>query len=585
MTKVVLGEWVEGGARMQMDVERFVETRGLIQASSGSGKSVTLRQVLEATHPHVQQIIVDPEGEFASLRETCDLIIAAARDGDVIAHPKTARLLAIRLLETQASAVLDISELKVRERHQFVRLLFESLLEAPKELRHPVLVALDEAHMFAPEKGQGESEALEAVIDMASLGRKRGLSLLAATQRIGKYHKSAAADLKNRLIGNTALDVDVKRAAFDLGMAPKEALAILRPLAPGHFYAFGPAFGRTEPAEMLVAMPKTSHPKVGHKQCVAPPKPSEAIKALLPRLADLPREAEEQARTVADLQRELATARRDLKLALRQQPKAEAPAPRISKAEIDDARRHGYIKGRTEGFERAAKQIQSYLNRVGKWLADVPKQPLLDAGELPELPQVSIHPQRMAPATREALVEVAAKVIADRPASDGDADLKPVQQRILNALAELEQIGAEKPARELVAFMSGYTHLNSKGFTNAMGALRSSALIDYPPGGLVVLTDDGRAAAAPPDAPRTPEELQRRVVDMLGGASGRILKPLIDAYPKSVVRDEVAAAAGYGHLNSKGFTNAIGRLRSLGFIDYPDRGTIVAKPVLFLEAS
>jgi len=34
---------------------------------------------------------------------------------------------------------------------------------------------------------------------------------------------------------------------------------------------------------------------------------------------------------------------------------------------------------------------------------------------------------------------------------------------------------------------------------------------------------------------------------------------------------------------SKGFANAIGRLRSLGFIDYPERGKVVAQPVLFLE--
>jgi hypothetical protein len=33
----------------------------------------------------------------------------------------------------------------------------------------------------------------------------------------------------------------------------------------------------------------------------------------------------------------------------------------------------------------------------------------------------------------------------------------------------------------------------------------------------------------------------------------------------------------------QGFANAIGRLRTLGFIGYPDRGSVAAKPVLFLE--
>jgi uncharacterized protein len=135
----------------------------------------------------------------------------------------------------------------------------------------------------------------------------------------------------------------------------------------------------------------------------------------------------------------------------------------------------------------------------------------------------------------------------------------------------------------MVAFLAGYSHLNSKGLVNGLGALRSAGLIDYPSSGAVVLTAAGCAAAQYPDAPRSPADVQQRVISLLGGASERILRPLIKAYPNAMAREDVAAAANYGHLNSKGFVNAIGRLRSLGFIDYPDRGTIVAKPVLFLE--
>jgi hypothetical protein len=69
----------------------------------------------------------------------------------------------------------------------------------------------------------------------------------------------------------------------------------------------------------------------------------------------------------------------------------------------------------------------------------------------------------------------------------------------------------------------------------------------------------------------------------LGGASSRILKPLIDAYPEPVERTALAAAAGYGNLTSKGFANGIGRLRSLGFIDYRPGSLVVAQPLLFLE--
>jgi hypothetical protein len=49
------------------------------------------------------------------------------------------------------------------------------------------------------------------------------------------------------------------------------------------------------------------------------------------------------------------------------------------------------------------------------------------------------------------------------------------------------------------------------------------------------------------------------------------------------MKHPLPAAAGYGHMNSKGFVNAIGRLRTLGFIDYPVSGQAVALPVLFVE--
>jgi hypothetical protein len=158
----------------------------------------------------------------------------------------------------------------------------------------------------------------------------------------------------------------------------------------------------------------------------------------------------------------------------------------------------------------------------------------------------------------------------------------PVDQRILNALAELEQLGANRPERELVAFLAGYSHLQSKGFVNAVSRLRTGGLIEYPDGGTVRLTDAGRGVATPPPRPRSAQELQERIIALLGGASGRILQPLIEAYPKPLPRTEVAARAGYGHLQSKGFVNAMSRLRTLGFVDYPDRESAVAKPVLFL---
>src|SRR5947209_18195302 len=125
------------------------------------------------------------------------------------------------------------------KRKLFVKLFLEALFNAPKHLWHAVLIVIDEAHVFAPEKGQ--SEAMEAVIDLATRGRKRGYCAVLATQRLSKLHKDAVAEMNNKLIGRTGLDIDRKRAAEELGFSTKEDAISLRNLAPGEFYAFGPA--------------------------------------------------------------------------------------------------------------------------------------------------------------------------------------------------------------------------------------------------------------------------------------------------------------------------------------------------------
>lgn len=65
------------------------------------------------------------------------------------------------------------------------------------------------------------------------------------------------------------------------------------------------------------------------------------------------------------------------------------------------------------------------------------------------------------------------------------------------------------------------------------------------------------------------------------GAQWRILAALIRAYPAAVTRDRLATLAEQS-ATSSGYANNLGALRTLGFIDYPERGTVVALPVLFV---
>ena len=48
---------------------RLLAGRCLIQGSSGAGKSMTLRHLVEEAHDYLTTMIIDPEGEFDGLAE------------------------------------------------------------------------------------------------------------------------------------------------------------------------------------------------------------------------------------------------------------------------------------------------------------------------------------------------------------------------------------------------------------------------------------------------------------------------------------------------------------------------------------
>ena len=200
----------EAGKNLVIDIPRLLVSRMLIQASSGGGKSWVTRRILEQTAGHVQQVVLDIEGEFITLREKFDYIICAPQGADAIATPQTATILARRLRETRASAIIDMYEMKMPDRKKFVRLFLEEFVEAPKSMWHPCIVSISEAHHFCPEKDEAESMA--AVNDLITRGRKRGLCGILDTQRLSKLNKDSAAELHNKLIGLAVLDTDALAA-------------------------------------------------------------------------------------------------------------------------------------------------------------------------------------------------------------------------------------------------------------------------------------------------------------------------------------------------------------------------------------
>ncbi len=244
-----------------MDVGRLLSTRLLIQAGSGGGKSWLLRRIIEQTHGMVQQVVFDPEDELGSLADGFDFVVCAPDSKEVPIHPDNGAEVARAIFMSRRSAILSLGEFDGLEEMQiFVGDFCRELLRMPKETWHHMLVAFDEAQLFAPEKEKAESR--KPLVDLSRRGRKRGICPIFATQRLSELSKGVAGQLENKMIGLTTLDLDLARAADMLGMRATEARGVLSRLPTGTFVTFGPALGY-DLVETKVGPVQTKHAHLG----------------------------------------------------------------------------------------------------------------------------------------------------------------------------------------------------------------------------------------------------------------------------------------------------------------------------------
>lgn len=298
------------GEPVEIDIKELLATRLLVQGNSGSGKSHLLRRILEESAGIVQQVVIDPEGDFVSLAEEFGHVVI---DGSAYGEAEIARLGA-RIRQHRASVVLALDELEIDQQMKCAAQFLGALFDAPREQWYPALVVVDEAQMFAPAAAGEVSEearrvSLAAMTNLMCRGRKRGLAGVIATQRLAKLAKNVAAEASNFLMGRTFLDIDMIRAADLLGMERRQAEQI-RDLARGQFLGLGPAISR-RPVPVNVGSVRTGAKSVTPGLAPLPTASTEELRELLhenlhveperefPRPAPRTEDAETLARRIA----------------------------------------------------------------------------------------------------------------------------------------------------------------------------------------------------------------------------------------------------------------------------------------------
>jgi len=262
------------GAAATLDLEELLSTRLLVQGNSGSGKSHLLRRLLEQSAPWVQQVVIDPEGDFVTLADRFGHLVIDAADHSEATLARAAD----RARRHRVSVVLNLDSVEVEAQLRCAAAFLGGLFDADRDAWSPVMVVVDEAQLFAPAMaGEASDEArraaLGAMTNLMCRGRKRGLAGVIATQRLAKLAKNVAAEASNFMMGRTFLDIDMARAADLLGMERRQAEAF-RDLERGHFVGLGPALSR-RPVAIQIGGVETESRSAG-PQLLAPPAPASA---------------------------------------------------------------------------------------------------------------------------------------------------------------------------------------------------------------------------------------------------------------------------------------------------------------------
>ncbi len=572
---MIIGKNTETKENVNIDLQKLISTRLLIQANSGGGKSWLIRRLLEQTHGKVQQIVIDLEGEFSTLREKYDYLLVG-KDGEIPANIQTAELLAIKLLKLNVSAILDLSELKHHERITFVKRFLDSLVNAPRNLWHTCLVIVDEAHQFCPEKTKSESAS--SVIDLQTRGRKRGFCGVLATQRISKLHKDAAAECNNVLVGRTVLDIDRKRASDDLQFTTKEQSNNLKKLDDGDFFAYGPAISKEEVIKVKIGDVKTTHPEPGKNILKASQTP-ENIRKLLKDVIDLPKEVETELKTKKEFQNKI----NELKRELRSQPK-----PIADEKDLERSRSRGYKEAEEHSkklINEQGKVIKNFEHKI-KQVGNIIGQEVPKFSELPKFNPNPIQSKPQIQKTKEVTSERKSglpfkeKVSYQKPREylGNEVSLRAGAMKMLGWLAGSYPLELTK---QKIATLSGFS-VKGGTFNTYISELKRNGWIVG--SNELSITEDGLKNAIPSEIPSGEKLLQLWKSKFREGA-GNILQFIYESYPNDVSKEEIANSV----ISSRGdnfevgggtFNTYLSELRRNGLIKI-EGGQISISPEFF----
>lgn len=565
-----------------------------VLGKTGSGKSSTAKLIIEHVAEDDARVCVldSVKSDWWGLISSADgkrpglpFKIIGGPHGHVPLHASAGRALGEIVGSGKLPlSIIDMADFKPGELQKFFIAFAPALL---KSVRGVLYLVMEEAHEFAPKErsniGQ-ENEAIYYAKKLATAGRSKGIRLIVVTQRTQSLHNALLGSCETLIAHRFTTPADQEPVVKWLkANADKEIVKeIERDLSSIPTGSGWVCSGEARVFEKI-KFPRIKtydnsatpdNDDVAHDVKSAPVNQTE----LRDIIGDAVKEAE--ANDPKALRAEIAR----LTAALR---KAELIKPAESNVgDVAAAEKRGYERGHTEGFmegEREGRRVMLVqvkdhmrplidhmnalhdrteeaaiaLDRVGDFLIEAGNAPTSQAKT-----QSTRFPKTAAQVTRI-------------PKTRANGHIEAPLQRIIDAIRWWNVMGVSAPSHPQVGFVAGYSH-KSGTWATYLSRLRSLDLIAGR--GDLMLTEKGEVVSNTPPEQPSGDLLRATVLKKVDGPLGKILAPIMDAYPDAMTHVDAAEQAGYSH-QSGTWATYLSRLRSLELID--GRGALKAQDWLF----
>lgn len=535
--------------------EALKET-GAIIGRVGSGKTYTAKGIVERQlRVGMRVIIIDPTGVWWGLRSSAagnagafPVVVFGGDHKDVPITEDSGIALAVTLAGQNLPAIIDVSQFTVGERTRFMTAFLETLYH---ENRAPLMLVVDEADMFAPQRLMPDQTRMFSRMEqICRRGRVRGFRPWLITQRPAELHKSVLSQA-NTLVAmqlNAPQDRDAVGAWIE-GQADrdegKKVLADLPKLKKGEGWVWCPSHD---------VLKRVKFPAITTFDSSRSPEDGEKLPQLT--LAEVDLSAIES--SLKECQ--AAVEGDDVDLLRKKIARLEAEKPRPDTAALEAE----YQRGRDDAHCGAAsyghearshmEMVRRHLDEVERILVTVEELAAVRADVKPAMPIIETiygtDPSSSGVST--ALVRRAPTARTTVPAGA----MTKAQRAILTVMAQTD----EPCSRGRLSILSGYS-IKSSSFANALSALRVAG---YAEGGDAFrITARGRQALGKVEP--LPKDRAAYWMSRLGKAEAAIFDVVLKRYPNAMSREEVSRASGYS-VTSSSFANALSALRGLELI-------------------